>query len=113
MGNFNNTNASVDRRDVYGDEQEDCEETGEVAAEISKNSDGNRKRMPIPLLLYHTGNMSMKNRIPMKKIQFLHNVSNLPPGTLVRDVFVKQCQHNIGLVAEFSPVLEGLELHDI
>ena len=69
--------------------------------------------MPIPLLLYHTGNMSMKNRIPMKKIQFLHNVSNLPPGTLVRDVFVKQCQHNIGLVAEFSPVLEGLELHDI
>ena len=71
------------------------------------------KGCPIPLLLYHTGTLSMSNRILVKKIMFLNHVSNLPRGTLSRDAYDTQCRHNIGLVAELLLVLEQLGLTDI
>ena len=68
------------------------------------------KGCPIPILLYHTGTLSMENRIMIKKATFLKHVASLPRGTISRDVFDTQCLQNIGLVAEVVPFLEKLGL---
>ena len=69
---------------------------------------------PKPILYYHTGTMSMKNRIWLRKILFLHHVATLPLGCLARDTYETMRKHNHrGLVSECEPILRELEIHDI
>ena len=66
---------------------------------------------PIPILLYHTGTLSMTNRIMLRKIMFCFHVATLPPSTLAREVYDTMVQHNhVGLWREVEPVLRELNL---
>ena len=69
---------------------------------------------PIPIMMYHTGTLSMSNKILLRKICFLNHISTLPTGTLARDVYDTMVMHNYdGLAKELAPFLEELGVTDI
>ena len=62
---------------------------------------------PKPILYYHTGTLSMSNRVLLRKLLFWHHVSTLPTASLAREVRDLMCFHdNPGLAREVVPVLE-------
>ena len=68
---------------------------------------------PKPILFYHTGTLSMFNRILMRKILFLHHVATLPLGCIGRSVYDTQCKLNQGLVKELAPYLQEFQIENI
>ena len=69
---------------------------------------------PIPILLYHTGTLSMSNRILLRKILFCFHLATLPPGTLARDTFDMMVQNDhVGHWKEIEPLLRDFGLGPI
>ena len=69
---------------------------------------------PKPILYYHTGTLSMSNRVLLRKLLFWYHVSTLPTNSLAREVRDLMCLHdNPGLAREVVPVLEEFGITDI
>ena len=71
---------------------------------------------PIPLLYPQSGTLTMTNRVIMKKMLFLFHVASLPRGTLARDLYESQLEHEQGLpslVAECKPLLREFGIKDV
>ena len=56
----------------------------------------------------------MENRILQKKLQFLHHLATLPKGTLARDFYDQQKEHNLpGLICETKGHLQQFGVNDV